>query len=357
MTAIIGFIWNQVLIAPATNFMVVLDRLLFGNYGLAIIVFTLFLRLVTLPLTLRQMRSSKKMSQLQPKMQEIQKKYSDPKRRSEETMKLYKQEGVNPAGCLVPTLIQFPIWIALYQVIRLTLGNTPESLIDLSHRLYPWSFIQHAVPLTSHFLWMNLGLADQTYILPFLVFATMWLQQKLTMTRTAMAANSQSAQTNQMMLWFMPLIFAWLSLNLPSGLGLYWIMTNVVGIVMNYFVFEWHGTHPADIVGLRNFSLSNVGSIFMPPARKPGTRPVRRPQAPARDRGRNSANGQTESSDEQPATRFSGGSSNGAARGQSRRRNAAPPARKAQPKAPPVGRRLPPAPGSEGGTETRSNDG
>src|SRR2546423_1725842 len=136
--------------------MVLLDRVFFGSFGLAIIAFTLILKAATMPLTLKQMHASKRMQTLQPKIQEIQKKYSDPKRRSEEQMKLYKEEGVNPLGCLVPTLIQFPIWIGLYQVIRLTLATTPESLIDLSHRLYPWSFVQHAVPLTSSFLWLNL---------------------------------------------------------------------------------------------------------------------------------------------------------------------------------------------------------
>ncbi len=77
-----------------------------------------------MPLMLRQMQSSKRMTRLQPRIQEIQKKHSDPKRRTAEMQKLYKEEGVNPLGCLAPTLIQFPIWIALYQVIRITLGTT-----------------------------------------------------------------------------------------------------------------------------------------------------------------------------------------------------------------------------------------
>lgn len=298
MTALIGIIWNQLLLSPCTNVIVVMDRLCFGSYGLAILSFTILLRLVTLPLTLKQMRSSKKMSQLQPLIQKIQKEYSDPKRRSEETMKLYKKEGVNPAGCVLPMVIQFPVLIALYEVIRLTLGSTPESVIDLSHRLYPWSFVQHAVPLTSHFLWMDLGQPDQTYLMPILVVVTMWLSQKLTMTQQ-MQANPQAAQTNQMMLIFMPLIFGWLSINYASGLGLYWVISNVVTIVVNYFVFDWHGTHPADILGIRNFSLSNINpfSILMPRPQTAGNRgraTAQRRPAPARN-GRPAKN--TESAD------------------------------------------------------------
>lgn len=365
---LIGFVWNQILIGPATNFIIVLDRLLFGSYGLAIIVFTVLLRLATLPLTLRQMNSSKKMTTLQPKLQEIQKKHSDPKRRSEETMKLYKAEGVNPAGCLVPTLIQFPIWIALYQVIRITLGTTPESLIDLSHRLYPWSFLQQAVPLTSHFLWLNLGAPDGSLVLPILVFVTMWLQQKLTMTQTAMAGNAQAKQTNQMMLWFLPLLFAYFSYSVPSGLALYWVITNIAGITLNYFVFDWHGKHPAEILGLRDFKLSNLNpaSMFAAPQRRP--RPSGRPQpAGANGRTRNGTGPRAPREvieQESPAPPQRNG---GSAR--QRQRNGNPPSRRGQPKAPPVvrpGRHLnqnqtgrlgaDPADG-DGDAETRANDG
>ncbi|MHB8574602.1 MAG: YidC/Oxa1 family membrane protein insertase [Dehalococcoidia bacterium] len=362
MGVLIGFIWNQVLLGPATNFIVVLDRLLFGSYGLAIIVFTLVLRGLTMPLTLRQMQSSKKMSKLQPRIQEIQKKYgSDAKKKSEATMALYKEEGVNPAGCLIPTLIQFPIWIALYQVIRITLGTTPESLIDLSHRLYPWSFVQHAVPLTSHFLWLNLGARDTTYIMPVLVFITMWLQQKLTMTPATMQPNSQTAQTNQMMLWMMPAVFAWFSLTVPSGLAVYWVITNFAGIALNYFVFDWHTKPLSEALGLRDFSLAGIAAAFAPKPRA-GARP-----APSRN-GRPPVRTARETRPNlpQPRQETDGGDA-GPERpaGPGRRRNAATPQRKQQPKAPPVARPARPSTGrlgsdpagSNGGPETRSRDG
>jgi YidC/Oxa1 family membrane protein insertase len=245
---LLGDLFNSFLINPLVNALIVLTRVLFDNFGLAVIVFTLFMRGITLPLTLRQVHSQRKMTQLQPQLNEISKRVKDPKKRSEETMKLYKEAGASPAGCLLPMLIQFPIWIALYDVIRIVLGSTPESMIDLSTRLYPWAFIQQAVPLGNHFLLWDLGQPDKFYVMPVLVAASMWIQQKLTMTQASMtAANQNQAQTNQTLLWMMPLMFGWFTLTVPAGLAFYWLITNVVGIIMNYYVFGWKGTSLAEI--------------------------------------------------------------------------------------------------------------
>ncbi len=105
---------------------------------------------------------------------------------------LYREAGVNPVGCLIPMLVQFPIWIALYQVIRLSLGDTPESLVTLSGRLYPIPFIHQAVPLNNGLLYWNLGQPDTSYVLPFIVAASMYVQQKL-ITPTPTAATAISA--------------------------------------------------------------------------------------------------------------------------------------------------------------------
>ena len=225
-------LFNIFLIDPMTNILIVLSNLLFGNFGLTIIVFTIIVRGVTFPLTQRQIQASRAMSSLQPRLQELQKKYSDPRRRSEETMKLYREAGVNPAGCLLPMLIQFPIWIALYTTIRITLASTPESFIGLSQRLYPWSYIRQSIPLENHFLWMDLATPDTTLILPFLVGASTWVQQRM---MTPPSTDPRTQQTNQMMLWMMPLMFAWFTLTVPSGLGLYWTATNLVGIALQFF--------------------------------------------------------------------------------------------------------------------------
>ena len=256
----IDFIWNDLLIDPMINGLIILSRLLFDNFGLAIIVFTILVRAATLPLTLRQLHSSRRMSALQPKIQDLQKKYKDPKRRSEETMKLYKAEGVNPIGCLGPMIIQMPIWFALYAVLVRTVGGTPERVAELSERLYNWDYIQNAVPLPTGFLWLDLGRPDM--VMPFLVFVTTWLQTKLSLTQTAVQ-SPQMQQTNQMMLWMMPIMFAWFTITVPSGLALYWTVTNIIGIIMNYFVYGWRDRPWTD--------------IFAPANRQPSTGP-RRPR-------------------------------------------------------------------------------
>jgi len=229
---IVIYLFNFVLVEPMTNALIVLTNVLFGNFALAIVAFTIIIRAATWPLTKTQLKASRAMSTLQPKVQEIQKKHKDPKRRSEETMKLYREAGVNPAGCLLPMLIQFPIWIGLYQSIRFTLGGTPESLIDLSQRLYDWPYIRNAAPLENTFLWLDLGQPDTTLLLPIVVGASMWVQQRMV---TPQITDERQQSMNKMMLWMMPLMFAWFSMTVPSGLALYWAATSVVGIFMQYF--------------------------------------------------------------------------------------------------------------------------
>lgn len=240
---IIGWLWDYGLVIPMINFLVLIAALAFGSFGIAIIIFTLLMRAITWPLTRQQLRAAKAMQAVQPRIVEIQKKYKDPKRRSEETMKLYREAGFNPAGCIWPMLVQMPILFALYQAIRFTLGETPEALLDLSQRLYPVPFLRTAVPLENHFLWMDLGQPDSTLIMAVLVGASTFVQQRMT-TPTSASADPQQQSVNQTMMWMMPLMFAFFTLQFPSGLALYWTATNVVGIAMQYFYqgpsnFSW----------------------------------------------------------------------------------------------------------------------
>jgi YidC/Oxa1 family membrane protein insertase len=240
-------IWDIAFVNPLINALIILSNILFSNFGLGIIVFTLLMRLATMPLTLRQIHSTRAMSMLQPKMQEIQKKYKDPKRRQEETMKLYRQAGVNPLGCLLPMLVQMPIWFALYGALRITVGGTPESVVSLSERLYSWGYIESAVPLENRFLWLDLGQPDRSLILALLVFASTYVQQKLS---TVPSTDPQKQAQAQMMNWMMPLMFAWFTLGVPSGLAVYWAMSNITAVIMYYFVYgpknvSWRTFFPA----------------------------------------------------------------------------------------------------------------
>ena len=172
-------LWNLIILNPVLNVLIALSDILSGSFGLAIIALTIVVRLVLWPLTKRQLDSTKAMQSMQPKIQELQKKYGKNKQKlQQEMMKLYKEAGVNPMGCIWPMLIQFPIWIALYQSIMKALATTPENLLDLAHHLYSWEVLSQAIPLNSQFLWLDLGQPDHTLILAIIVGGTMWGQRK-----------------------------------------------------------------------------------------------------------------------------------------------------------------------------------
>lgn len=237
---LLSLLWNEGILKPMVNSLVVLYIFLFHNIGVSIIVFTLFIRLVTFPLTLRQLQQTKAMSQLQPKIQEMQKRYAKDKQKlSQETMRLYREQRINPIGCLGPMLIQFPIWIGLYSALTDALPSNPDSLLRLSQHLYPWlGMVHQAVPLKSGFLWLNLAAPDRTPVLPLLVGASMWVTQKMT---TFPSTDPRQSQTNQMMLWMMPLMFTFFTFQFPSGLALYWVVSNVAQIIIQYFATGWGG--------------------------------------------------------------------------------------------------------------------
>jgi YidC/Oxa1 family membrane protein insertase len=243
---IIFLLWNEVIIRPMLNTLMVLYVIFFNQMGIAIIVFTVLVRLITLPLTLKQIRQMRVMTTLQPKMRETQERYkNDRARASQETMKLYREAGVSPLGCLGPFVIQLPILIGLFRVLIQTLFTSPDDLVGLSEKLYSWiTFvpIHEAAPLHDKFLWLSLAEPDPTsFVLPVLVAASTWVQQKMTMT-PSIDPRQQSSQN--MMLWMIPIFLGVFSLGWPSGLPLYWIVSNVIGISVQYFITGWGPLFP-----------------------------------------------------------------------------------------------------------------
>ena len=233
-------VWDLYIVSPLVNVLIVLSNVLFSNFGLTIIVFTLLVRAAMYPLTIKQLKATKAMQSIQSQLAELQKKYAkDRKMLAQEQLKLYKQSGMNPAGCILPMLIQMPVWIALYQAIIKVLAAAPEDFLSLSRYLYTsWPMVFRQVPLHSQFLWMDLASPDKLFLLPLLTGASMWVQQKMS---TMPSADPKQQQQSQMMLWMMPLMFVFLSLSFPSGLALYWVTSNVIGIVMQYAVTGWGG--------------------------------------------------------------------------------------------------------------------
>jgi YidC/Oxa1 family membrane protein insertase len=199
------------------------------------------LRLITWPLFSQQVRSTRRMAQVQPRVAALQKKYGNDKARvAQEQQKLYKEAGVNPLGGCLPTLVQFPIWIALYQAINSMLADTPMELMALGNSVYSGlKVITEVVPLQSHFLWLNLARPDPSpFILPVLVGGTMWLQQKL---MSQPANDAQQAQMNQTMQLMMPLMFGYFTTTFASGLAIYFVISNVIGIVMQWAIERIEG--------------------------------------------------------------------------------------------------------------------
>jgi len=227
--------WDLLILDPMINALLFLYGLMGRSFWLSITIFTILTRLILLPLTLRQQQSAQAMQALQPKLQELQKKYGkDRERLAQEQMKLYKEHGVNPLGGCLPTLLQFPIMLGLYQAIIRVLGTTPLQLLDLSRHIYgSAATLSRLLPLDQSFLWLDLGRPDPLYILPILVVITTWAQQKL---MTPPATDPQSASMTQSMQVMMPLMFGFFAMQFSSGLSIYFIISNLVGIVQYYLI-------------------------------------------------------------------------------------------------------------------------
>ena len=225
------------------------------NYGLAIILLTIIIRVLMYPLMQKQMTSMTETQRIQPLMQEIQRKYkSDKEKMNQELMKLYKEHNVNPMGGCLPLLIQMPILILFFQVLREFEYYIPNTnVIDGGFLWIKNTAIVKVLENGAEVAKVVAGLAapDQLFgvlpesvpmiggtpigILPILVGATMYIQQKL--TTPAMPSSSQSssssnpaAGTQKMMTTIMPLMIGFISFTLPSGLSLYWVTSTVFGI-------------------------------------------------------------------------------------------------------------------------------
>lgn len=185
----------------------------FHSYGFAIILLTIFIKVLMYPLTKKQVESMKGMQELQPKLKKIQEQYKgNPQMLQQRMTELYKEAGVNPlAGCL-PLLIQMPILMGMFYALQ---GYT-----------YPSEASQV-------FFWIHsLSEPDPYYILPVLSAATTWYQQKQT-------TGEQNAQMKMMMI-FMPIFIGWISLNFAAGLVLYWVTMNIVQIGQQWWMYRNH---------------------------------------------------------------------------------------------------------------------
>jgi len=215
-----NFGWS--LIRPISKFMLQLLTWIHNvipNWGIAIIILSIIIKLVLSPLTHKGTKSSQKMQQIQPKVKEVQNKYKDnPKKAQQEVMKIYKEHGVSPLGGCLPLILQFPILFALYPVLRSALA------------------LRHA----DFILWINdLSAPDPYYILPVVMGIAMFLQQKLMMQKTAGGANQQAQmKTQKFMMYGMPIFLVFIFKSFPAGLVLYWLCYNILSIIERLWIMS-----------------------------------------------------------------------------------------------------------------------
>lgn len=243
--------WDLIL-NPFVTILTWLYAALNQDIVLAIIVLTVIIRFLTYPLLARQQESSRKMQQLQPQLKKIQEKYKNDKEKlSQAQMKLYRENKVNPVGGCLPLVIQFPILIGLYQAIFFALAATPFQLVDLSERLLIPG-LDSLIPLQRMWLGMDLTLPPTTnpayaLVLPLLVLVTTWVQSKLTMATTkgnqdskdkdddddeqSSGIGGQAQAMTKSMTTIMPLMFGFFSLSFSVGLSIYFVTSNLIGIV------------------------------------------------------------------------------------------------------------------------------
>lgn len=210
-------IWNVYFVYPLSWLLTKVAEFFGEDYGLSIVLVTILIRMVLLPLNIKQLKSSKAMQDIQPELQKVREKYSSKDQQTQqklqkETMELFQKNGVNPlAGCL-PVLVQMPILIAFYHAIMRT-GEIKE----------------HS------FLWFQLGDPDPYYILPIIAAGATFLQQKLMMAGTTATQNSMMPQMT-MMLYMMPIMIGVVAIFFPSALALYWVVGNVFMVLQTLFI-------------------------------------------------------------------------------------------------------------------------
>jgi YidC/Oxa1 family membrane protein insertase len=256
--------WDTIIIHPFTNLLLWIYSVLVdvpGAFGWSIILFTIAIRAITWPLNAQQLKGAQAMQEMQndKEWQAIQKKYAkDKEKLAQEQMRVYKEKGINPFGSCLPTLIQFPIIIGLYQSIIRALATAPLGLLQLARSVYPTLSAAVLIPLNSRFLWMDLALPEgiplpfEVSFLPnglptlaLIVAITTYIQSKLTMPASSNPGD-QSAAMGKTMSIYMPLLLGYFALTFASGLSVYFITSNLLGI-FQYAVTgraNWHNLLP-----------------------------------------------------------------------------------------------------------------
>lgn len=227
-------ILNEVLYRPLFNALIFLyNTIAFQDLGVAIIILTVVIRLILWPSQSKALRSQIALQRLQPKLDELKNKYKDKQKQTQALLEFYRENKVSPFSSCLPTLIQLPIIIALYQVFRHSLNQ--ESL----SALYP--FVSR--PETIHAI--SLGFLDLSrpdhLILPYLAGALQFVQSWMIMGRTpkpSAGGDNISAAISKQMLYIFPFFTVFIAFSLPAALPLYWVVTTLLAIIQQYYIMK-----------------------------------------------------------------------------------------------------------------------
>ena len=248
-------LWNSLLVHPIMN-LTLFAYSVVHDFGLAIILVTVLIRLALYPLYVTQIRSQRAMQEVAPAMEELKKKYGkDRQRFSQEQMKLYKERGVNPAAGCLPLVLQMPLLIALYNsLLQLGcgLGPPPGNVCPgLTHDMvesFRYVFISNPIPpdgsldTTAHWLpWITQGLQhrDPFFILPVMAGLVQLIASVMAMPAKQVQSGDTAQRMTQSMAYTFPLMTVVIGAQFPAGLTLYWIATTLFQIVQQYFVSGW----------------------------------------------------------------------------------------------------------------------
>lgn len=261
-----------------------------GAFALAIVVLTLAMRCALIPLTRKQLKSSREMQVLAPKLKALQAEHrGDPQAMMAAQRALYKEHGVSPASGCLPLVIQMPFIYALYGAFNTVLRGS-EPLKHINKDLYPFVPHLHALP-NSLFLWANLAKPDPTHILPILAAILTFLQLRMAMPVRPKRQPGQPAdptsQATGMMQYVMPFVTLFIGLSFPAGLALYWCVTTLFSAVQQYFISGW-GSLFVGVPGMEHLVPPPQTAPIAAVAGRPGARPgaataSARALAPARE--------------------------------------------------------------------------
>ncbi len=248
----IGTVFHYVFFEPVFNILILIYHGV-GSFAFAIILLTLLIRGALFPLTRRQLSSTRKMQELQPKLKALQAQHrGDPQAAMAAQQALYKEHGVSMYGGCLPLVIQMPFLYSLFYSFEALLNTSSHALKDINAQIYPFLPKLVALPVT-HFLWTDLKGPDPLYILPVLAGLLTFVQMRMAMpVKRPGAPADPTAQTAQSMQWIMPIFTFFLGTRFPSGLALYWTVSTGFSAVQQYLLNGW-GSLFLGVPGMERF--------------------------------------------------------------------------------------------------------